>query len=986
MSKNTSTMLGRHITGVWIATSFRLCVVVALLAFSTASTSATTPTLRVMTANTAAETGIIQALVDDFQKRHPEITVKVDSAGALQVLDNGRQGQADLIITHQPQAEMLFITEGYGLRHASFMYNEFAIFGPRADPLHLSGERDLMKVLRQLASNEVPFIVAGERSGTAARLNALWTLAGVTPDWVGYESQNSSAASTLANAAMFEAYTFADLGTYYTNRTHYTNDFVPLYRDHILLRNTYSAIVVNPKRISDANRIAADAFFDYLVSDDGQTLISQFSESRFAAPLFTPSAHLDADLHAERARQEIAAQQRTLTRLTSFVVVLLLVSGVAIWLYWRGRQLESARRLSEARFTRAVAGTNDGIWDWDVQQNCGFVSPRCREILGLARQDEQYDDFRNLLCQHIHPDDRPQLQQTLTRYLAATPTTASLEQRLHLQRPDGTDGWLLLRGKAERDEAGHALRLSGSLTDITTAVQAEIAERQAMAEKLRAEFANQAKSGFLANMSHEIRTPLTAIIGFAETLLDTQQSASDRMTSLQAITRNGHHLLQLINNILDISKIESDKLDIERVALSPVTLTEEIRALVMPQVHDKGLDLHIDYQFPLPVSIDSDPLRIKQILLNLCSNAIKFTHTGGLHVRVVCLPDTERIQFEVRDSGIGLTPEQQTRLFTAFSQADVSTTRQYGGTGLGLHLSRRLAKLLGGDLTVTSEPNVGSCFTLTLATGPLDQFQFINETPLLPEMAQPANATTTPLLAGRVLLADDNPDNQRLISMYIKRTGAEVVIAENGQQVVDFVQQELFDLILMDMQMPVMDGLEATRLLRSNAYRGAIVALTANAFHEDRLACLAAGCNDFLTKPIARHVLFQTLAAHLPARTAPRPNTDPIVSALLAEEPSFIDVVTTFVGRLVTMVRELEIKLTDLDWPELKRISHDVKGVGGSYGYPQVTAVAAKLEFEIAKKDRAACTARLIELHELANRIVYGLREYKRNLPSQQRK
>jgi PAS domain S-box-containing protein len=946
------------------------CIVAALLTFLAVTTPAAAQMLRVMTANTAVETGIIQALADDFHQRHPEVEVSIAAAGALQVLDNGRQGKADVIITHHPQAEVLFMTEGYGQRRAAFMYNEFAIIGPRADPLRLSGERDLMVVLRRLAKNQVPFMAPGARSGTSSRLNDLWTMAGIAPDWLGYETQNSSAAATLANAALFDAYTFADLGTYFMQRARLGAGFVPLYRDHVLLRNTYSAIVVNTDKVRGVNRAAAEAFLEYLVSDDGQTLIRQFSESRFGTLVYTPSAHLDEGLHAERARHELAAQQRTVAMLATLVVVLVLVCGMAVWLYWRVHRLERARRQSEERFKRAVSGSSDGIWDWDVQQDSSFVSPRLGEILGLEPGEAQNVRYGNLR-QHVHADDRAQLDQVLAAYLVAAPTPDALELRFRIARPDGSSGWALLRGKAVRNADGRALQLSGSLTDITAHVQAEEASRLALAEKLSAQLASQAKSAFLANMSHEIRTPLTAIIGFAETLTDTRQTATERLVSVQSIAHNGRHLLQLINNILDVSKIESDKLEVERLPVSPLALVEEVRALLAPQAQAKGLALRIDYQFPLPASIDTDPVRIKQILLNLCSNAIKFTSAGGLHVRVACVREHERMQFEVRDSGIGLRHDQLARLFTAFSQADSSTTRRYGGTGLGLHLSRRLAELLGGDIAVTSEPNVGSCFTLMVSTGSLAERQFLNEAPL----PAPAAISAAPQhLAGRVLLAEDNPDNQRLISMHVTQTGAEIVVAHNGLQAVELALREPFDIILMDMQMPVMDGLEATRVLRGNGYTGSIVALTANAFREDRDACLAAGCNDFITKPIARDVLLRALATCLAPGAAPAPNTDPIASALLEESPEFLDLVTTFVERLPQMIQELEDALPAPDWVGLKRFAHDLKGIGGSYGYLQVTTVAAKLEFEIIKQDLAAATARVGELRALADRIKRGLR------------
>ena len=949
-----------------------------VLAFIAAPAPAATQTLRVMTANTAAETGIIQALAEDFQKSHPQVKVTITAAGALQVLDNGRQGMADLIITHYPQAETLFMTEGYGQRRASFMYNEFAIFGPRADPLRLSGERDLMVVLRRIAKNQVPFVTPGARSGTTSRINDLWNLAGVTPDWLGYESQNSSAAATLSNAALFGAYTLADLGTYFENRARLGAGYVPLYRDHVLLRNTYSAIVVNADKVRDVNREAAEAFYNYLVSDAGQTQIRSFSVSRFGSQTYTPSAHLDDDLRAERAQLELVAQQRTVAELATLAVVLLLMCGVAAGLYWRGRRLERSRRQSEERFQRAVAGSTDGIWDWDIEQDSSFVSPRLGEILGLASVDAQNSRYPSIR-QHVHVDDRDTLDQVLADYLAAPAHPDSVERRFRFVRPDGSGGWALLRGKAVRGTDGHALRLSGSLTDITDAVQAEEANRMALAEKLSAEIANKAKSSFLANMSHEIRTPLTAIIGFAETLLDTRQNATERLASVQTIANNGRHLLQLINNILDLSKIESDKLDVERLPVSPLALVEEVRALVAPQAHAKGLEFRIDYEFPLPATVDTDPVRIKQILLNLCSNAIKFTDKGALHVRVSCARDRERMQFEVRDTGIGMRPDQLARLFTAFSQADSTTTRRYGGTGLGLHLSRRLAELLGGDIAVTSKPNAGSCFTLTVATGPLAGRPFLNATP---QTAIPVEDAAVQHLNGRVLLAEDNLDNQRLLSMYITQTGATIVIVNNGQQAVERAQREPFDLILMDMQMPVMDGLEATRTLRRSGYTGAIVALTANAFREDREACLAAGYDDFITKPIARDVLYRALAARLAKGVSPAPNTNPIESELLDEVPEFIDLVTKFVIGLPGMIQVLDDTLRANDWAGLKFAAHDLKGAGGSYGFPQVTAVAAKLEFETIKQDYAAANARVCELRELAVRIELGLYGAEAKAPS----
>jgi len=805
----------------------------ALLLWSIPGARAADVPLRILAANTAAETGILQALADEFQKRHG-IPVEFTIAGALQVLEYGRQGRGDLVITHEPQTEMLFMSEGYGQRHISFMHNEFAILGPRSDALRLGGERDLVRALRRLAREEVAFLAPGVRSGTATRLNALWALAGVKPHWVGYEVLDSSAATTLANAATFDTYTFADLGTYFMNRERLGGQIIPLVRDHPLLRNTYSAIVVNPVFVPGAQHEAANAFVDYLISDDGQLQIRTFSESRFGAPLFTPAAHLDPTVRDERARRALGTQQRTVVMLGTLVVVLVLAFAVAGFLVWRMRRLDHAR----------VA---------------------------------------------------------------------------------------------------------------------------ALAQKVGAEHASQAKSTFLANMSHEIRTPLTAIIGFAETLPDTQLTAADRLAAQQSIARNGRHLLQLINNILDLSKIESDKLEIEHIDVNPVALIEELRGLVEPLATAKGLVLRVDYEFPLPARITSDPLRLKQILLNLCSNAIKFTTDGVISLRVSCDRASGHLHIDVRDTGIGLSVDEQERLFTAFGQADATTTRRYGGSGLGLHLSRRFAESLGGTLTVTSVKGSGSCFTLTVATGPMS-----TEVVVQPPATAVVSSVPPQRLHGRVLLAEDNPDNQRLIEMYVRRTGAQLEIVQNGEEAVNLALLEPFDVILMDMQMPVMDGLEATRTLRRQGYTGVIVALTADAFREHRDACFAAGCSEFVTKPVVREGLLTILATHLAPGEAPAPDQEPLISKLLAEEPGLESLVIKFIEILPEMLEQLTSALAAPDWDRLKSVAHNLKGLGGGYGYPQVSTLAARLEFEVLKKDPDAAGARLAEMQILARRIERG--------------
>lgn len=390
--------------------------------------------------------------------------------------------------------------------------------------------------------------------------------------------------------------------------------------------------------------------------------------------------------------------------------------------------------------------------------------------------------------------------------------------------------------------------------------------------KVAAESANHAKTRFVAHMSHEIRTPLTAILGFSENLLDGQLAETDRQEAVLAIQRNGLHLLTVINDILDLSKIEAGRLMVERIRCSPFELVAGAESLAHAGLRDRTLTFKVEYLGDLPETVETDPTRLRQILANLLSNAIKFTDSGGIRLLVrLADADTPRplLQFDVMDTGIGISLEQAQKLFREFTQADASTTRRYGGTGLGLCISKRLAQMLGGDLVlVESTPGAGTRFRLTVAAGDLAGVALVGSH-LARRGARSGQSSVLPAssaepLAARILLAEDGPDNQRLISFILKKAGASVVVVENGEQAVERAlnaQQagRPFDVILMDMQMPVMDGYEATRTLRREGYRGPIIALTAHALLEERQHCLEAGCDEFLGKPIDRAALLQAI-------------------------------------------------------------------------------------------------------------------------------
>ena len=444
-------------------------------------------------------------------------------------------------------------------------------------------------------------------------------------------------------------------------------------------------------------------------------------------------------------------------------------------------------------------------------------------------------------------------------------------------------------GAAKRlyDPEGNVIGAIESVRNITERKRQELDLQRA---KEAAEAATVAKSAFLANMSHEIRTPLGAIVGFADMLAEGCTGTCPFGGELfhgyvDTIRRNSDHLLQLLGDILDLSRIEAGRMVIERIGCSPLDLVEDVRALMQARAADKGLRLDVEIRGPVPATVHSDPTRIRQILVNLAGNAIKFTATGGVRLEVSLLSDPAhgdgvgsatqctipRLQFDVIDTGIGLTQEQIAGLFQPFTQADTSTTRKYGGTGLGLAICKRLSTLLGGDIEVRSEPNHGSTFRFTIATGPLEGVPMV--TSLEPRersrSAGPSDhnhkCVCGVLADSRILLAEDGPDNQRLIGTILEKAGAKVTIVSNGQDAVDTALAAManspFDVILMDMQMPVLDGYDATRQLRSRGYAGTIIALTAHAMSGDREKCLAAGCNDFTTKPIRRENLLAILSA-----------------------------------------------------------------------------------------------------------------------------
>jgi PAS domain S-box-containing protein len=538
--------------------------------------------------------------------------------------------------------------------------------------------------------------------------------------------------------------------------------------------------------------------------------------------------------------------------------------------------------------------------------------------------------------------------------------------------------------------------------------------------KEAAESANKAKSDFLANMSHEIRTPMNAVLGFTDVLRrGLAESVDQQAHYLDTIHTNGTHLLGLINDILDLSKVEAGHLDLESTETLLHKMAFEVVEVLGVKAREKGITLNYESAGKVPDQILSDPTRLRQILTNLIGNAIKFTAQGGVRVvsRVVKNRQQQALVIDVIDSGIGMKPEVLGRLFNAFVQADSSTTRKFGGTGLGLAISRKFAQAMEGDITVTSELGRGTTFTLTVPLRTADDARWIDAEAAGQEFRKNrASRGIDPfqlrLKAARVLVVDDGEPNRELIRLVLRRAGLTVDEAENGQAAITAIEQAKYDVVLMDMQMPIKDGYTATTELRQLGYTMPVIALTGHAMKGDEDKCRAAGCTGYLTKPVNIDELLQTIA-EIVGRDASRPlpapvspvvpmatpsvqasgpidrivdavrvvavspapsgqsvDTRPLVSALPMNDAEFRDIVVRFVTRLDAQLLKMRAALADKDAQELANLAHWLKGAGGTVGFGVLSELARGLETAIKARHWAGAGNLLDQIESHAQRIV----------------
>lgn len=499
---------------------------------------------------------------------------------------------------------------------------------------------------------------------------------------------------------------------------------------------------------------------------------------------------------------------------------------------------------------------------------------------------------------------------------------------------------------------------------------------------LKAETANTAKTLFIANMSHEIRTPLTSIIGFGRSLLNKTQSTESTDNAIDAIIRNGEHLSVIVNDILDISKIEAGMLELEQREFSIIDVIRDVEFIFRKRFEDSGLALNVSYVFPLPEKILSDSLRIKQILINLCSNAIKFTELGGVTIDVRFDANSNELLFSVKDSGIGLSAGKMDDMFSNFTQADTSTTREYGGTGLGLPISAKLAKMLGGKLWVESELGKGSQFYFTVAVGGGSDISLINELPddLMESMhAEKVNVN----VSGKVLLVDDVVDNRVLIKFLLEDMGAEVDLAENGKVALDKIVKNEYDLVLLDLQMPVIGGLEALKEVRERGEDVPVVILTANVIQNEEKESKSINCQGFLSKPIDEIKLMDVVSTYLcknesvinlPIKQNVLVMDENIIESTLIHEVSesnkYEKLAESFALQLNDRIGAIESAFKEKDGELLDDLVHNLKGLGGNMGYEIITEISKEIEIAVVEKADSRVETLIDELYKTEIKIL----------------
>ncbi len=651
------------------------------------------------------------------------------------------------------------------------------------------------------------------------------------------------------------------------------------------------------------------------------------------------------------------------------------------------RQLDPSRAVP-ARVRNALDTMAEGLLVLDPKGHVVLANEAFSRVVGRAADDivgrlVTVFEFRNGEGAPLPVDEQP-----WNTALATGVTQRNF--RLRLPNAGGELRTFLVNASPVM---GAGTRPGGVLVSFDDVTELEEKEIQLRVAKNEAEAANRAKSDFLANMSHEIRTPMNAVLGFTELLRrGYHRDDAEMRRHLDTIHGSGTHLLELINDILDLAKVESGRMELERAPTAAHAIAQEVVAVLGVRAREKGIALRLECASPIPEQVLTDPTRLRQIITNLVGNAIKFTAKGTVTVTLSAeaTRGDARMLIEVRDTGMGIPEDRIDAIFEPFTQASAETTRQHGGTGLGLTISRQFARGLGGDLTARSRVGVGSVFSATIGTGPLDDVRWLSPVEALRTNAPAAlgSGMTWSFPAAKVLVVDDGAPNRELVRLVLEPAGLQVEEAENGRIGVDKAMRGDFALILMDMQMPVMDGYEATQYLREHGCPTPVYAMTADAMKGFETRLLEAGCKGFVTKPIDMDVLLRTIAGLLggvqvptgaalmkpepaPIATAEQPPTamEPVRSRL-HDHPKLKIVAQSFVDTLDTRKAAIRQAWEDRNYESLASLGHWLKGTGGTAGFDVFTGPARSMEAAAQARSEAELEVLIAELLDLADRVV----------------
>lgn len=689
------------------------------------------------------------------------------------------------------------------------------------------------------------------------------------------------------------------------------------------------------------------------------------------------------------------------------------------------KAVEADLRASRERFELCVHGSNDGLWDWDILTNRVYYSPRWKSMLGYEDHEisNRFDEWES----RLHPEDRDRALRLVEDYLAGRVPVYSLEHRL--RHKDGSYRWILARGAVLRDAQGRPFRMAGSHTDITDRKRNE--EELAKARDA-AEAANRAKSEFLANVSHEIRTPMNAIIGMTELALSTPLTAEQR-EYLCLVKSSAETLLGMINDILDFSKIESGRFDLRGELFSLRNLLDNVARTLGLRAKQKGLNLTVEVAPELPDLVIGDDLRLRQVLLNLIGNAIKFTDQGEVHISLQ-RADSEsprnpspqatysaspapvapaeaklvRVCFRIRDTGIGIPPDKHRLIFEPFAQADSSMTRRHSGTGLGLTIASRIVEMMGGRIELDSQPGRGSCFWFTIplqtaqkeapAQATLEAGSSLEKSQSAGECHMPGAPMQGVQSSGRlrILVAEDNPVNQHLMRSLLEKRGHQVVVAGDGRAALESLEKGDFDLVLMDIQMPEIDGLEVSRRIRQREQTQGqdhlpVVALTAHATQEIRERCLEAGCDAYLCKPVHSQELYELVdriaakrsrcevSRAIAATGAGRTEAVLDAGSLIDREKGlanvhgdaalYAELTHLFLEDCRTLRAKLREAISSKNPLLLRQSAHTLKGAAGSIGAEPIAEAARKVEELAAGADTDKAFTQAARLLDLLDQV-----------------